>query len=77
MKKYLHYSDSHIESEILRYISDPGQGLAYKVGELTFLKLRDMYLKKHPGQIKEYHKLILEIGPCSLDRLIDEFISKY
>ena len=53
MKKYLYYSDSHIESEILRYISDPGQGLAYKVGELTFLKLRDMYLKKHPGQIKE------------------------
>lgn len=77
MKKYLYYSQANLESEILRYISDPGQGLAYKVGELTFLKLRDMYLKKYPGKIKEYHKLIMEIGPCSLDRLIDEFISKY
>jgi len=77
MNKYLHYSQSHIESEILRYISDPGQGLAYKIGELTFLKLRDLYLEKYPGKIIEYHKLIMDIGPCSLDRLIDEFISKY
>lgn len=77
MKKYLHYSQVNIENEIIRYICDPGQGLAYKVGELTFLKLRNMYLKKYPGKIKEYHHLIMEIGPCSLDRLIDEFISKY
>ena len=77
MKKYLHYSQMNIENEIVRYICDPGQGLAYKVGELTFLKLRDLYLEKYPGKIIDYHKLIMEIGPCSLDNLIKEFLLKY
>ena len=77
MKQYLHYTQSHIENELIRYICDPGQGLAYKVGELTFLKLRDIYLDKYPGKIIDYHKLIMDIGPCSLDMLIKEFLSRY
>jgi len=77
MKQYLHYTQSHIENELIRYICDPGQGLAYKVGELTFLKLRDLYLEKYPDKIIDYHKLIMEIGPCSLDHLIEEFLSRY
>ena len=77
MQKYLYYSQENIENEIIRYICDPGQGLAYKVGELTFLKLRDLYLKKYPDKIIDYHKLIMNIGPCSLDHLINEFLSKY
>jgi uncharacterized protein (DUF885 family) len=77
MKQYLHYTQSHIENELIRYICDPGQGLAYKVGELTFLKLRDIYLEKYPGKIIDYHKLIMDIGPCSLDMLIKEFLSRY
>lgn len=76
MKQLLPYHDEIIKNEIIRYICDPSQALSYKVGELTFLLLRDKYLEKYPDDIKGYHKLIFEIGPCSLDSLLKEFIKK-
>ena len=76
MQKYLHYDDSLVRNEIIRYICIPSQALSYKVGELTILFLRDKYLKKFPEDIKGFHKLIFEIGPCSLDLLVKEFIKR-
>ena len=76
MKKYLQYSDELIKNEIIRYICIPTQALSYKVGELTILCLRDKYLKKYPDDIKGFHKLFFDVGPCSLDLLIKEFIKK-
>lgn len=76
MKKYLDDSDKLIKNEILRYICIPSQALAYKVGELTMLFLRDRYLKLYPDDIKGFHKMIFDIGPCSLDILVKEFIKK-
>jgi len=64
-------------NEIIRYISIPGQALTYKVGEQTFLFLRDEYLKAYPGKIKDFHELIIELGPLPLDILIQEFKKKY
>ena len=76
MQKYLHYDDLLVRNEIIRYICIPSQALSYKVGELTILFLRDKYLKKFPEDIKGFHKLIFEIGPCSLDLLVKEFIKR-
>ena len=76
MKKHLDYTDLVIKNEIIRYICIPTQALSYKVGELTILFLRDRYLKKFPDDIKGFHQLIFDIGPCSLDLLVKEFIKK-
>ena len=65
-----------IKNELIRYICIPTQALSYKVGELTFLFLRDLYLKNNKNNIKDYHKFIMDIGPCPLDLLIKEFIKK-
>ena len=76
MKQHLDYTDIVIKNEIIRYICIPSQALSYKVGELTLLFLRDRYLKQYPDDIKGFHKLIFDIGPCSLDLLIKECIKK-
>jgi uncharacterized protein (DUF885 family) len=76
MKRYLNYSDELIKNEIIRYACIPSQALSYKVGELTMLFLRDQYLKKYPDKLKDFHKLIFDIGPCSLELLIKEFIKR-
>ena len=76
MQKHLDYTDEVIRNEIIRYICTPSQALSYKVGELTLLFLRDRYLKKYPGDIRGFHKLMFDIGPCSLDLLIKECIKR-
>ena len=76
MQKYLHYDDLLVRNEIIRYICIPSQALSYKVGELTILFLRDRYLAKYPDDLKGFHQLIFDIGPCSLDLLLKEFIKK-
>jgi len=76
MKQYLLYSDDLVRNEIIRYICIPSQALSYKIGELTILFLRDRYLKKYPDDIKGFHKLMFDVGPCSLDLLVKEFIKK-
>ena len=70
-KKNTVLPDSEIEAEVYRYSAMPGQALAYKIGELTILDLRDKYLKKG-GKIKKFHRLVLEDGPLPLDILIEK-----
>ena len=64
-------------NEIIRYISLPGQALTYKVGEQLFIFLRNEYLKVYPGKIKDFHELIIELGPLPIDILMEEFKKKY
>jgi hypothetical protein len=33
-------------------------------------------MKKYPDKLKDFHKLIFDIGPCSLELLIKEFIKR-
>lgn len=73
MKSNLQLSDTIIHKELLRYNNLPGQALSYKIGEKTFLYLRNKYLK-NGGFIKNFHQIIMKIGPCPLDTLIDVFI---
>jgi len=73
MKKYFKYdSDDFIKNQILRYSSNPGQALTYKIGEQVILHLKKDFLKKN-NDIKAFHKIILDIGPCPLDLLVKQF----
>jgi len=62
-------SSTEIKNEIDRYITWPGQALAYKIGELKFQELK-LKAKDEMGDafdIKDFHDIILEsVGPLSI-----------
>ena len=67
-------------AEIDRYISWPGQALAYKMGQLEIVKLRkEAQLKLGPKfDIREFHAQILNSGALPLTILeakIDRWIA--
>ena len=70
MKDNLTYDDSHIHNELGRYISMPGQAVTYKIGEKTILYLRKHFLD-HGYSLKDFHKYIMDIGPCPLDTMLE------
>ena len=72
MKEHLNYSEPTIHRALLRYIDLPGQALTYKIGERTILYLRNKYLR-NGGTIKDFHEIIMRLGPCPLNPLIDYF----
>jgi uncharacterized protein (DUF885 family) len=69
-----------VNTEVNRYISWPGQALAYKMGELKIKELR----KKAEDQLKDkfdiraFHDLILSQGTVTLpilEKMVDRFIA--
>jgi uncharacterized protein (DUF885 family) len=73
MKSYLkNESDSFIDDQILRYSANPVQALTYKIGEQVILFLKKEFMKKNKD-LKAFHKIILDIGPCPLELLIEKF----
>ena len=72
------FADSDVESEIERYIVWPGQALAYKVGMIKILELREK-AKQQLGNafdIKEFHKRVLMNGSLPLT-LLEQQIDTY
>jgi len=73
--------DVNIQSEVDRYIAWPSQALAYKVGQLKILELRER-AKTALGakfDLKEFHDQVLDAGALPLDVLsdrIDGWIAK-
>ena len=67
-----------INTEVDRYISWPGQALAYKVGELKITELRQKTENALRDQfdIREFHNIILQKGTLTLP-LMEEEVAAY
>jgi uncharacterized protein (DUF885 family) len=67
-------AQNNIENEVDRYLGDPGQALAYKVGQLEILSLRDE-AKKRLGDkfdLKGFHEVVLRNGAIALPVLREQ-----
>ncbi|MXP28442.1 DUF885 family protein [Porphyrobacter algicida] len=73
-------SQREVGTEVDRYISWPGQALAYKLGEMTILKVRHKAEKALGPKfdIRKFHDVVLSLGSVPLpvlEQRIDAFIA--
>jgi uncharacterized protein (DUF885 family) len=69
--KYTAMDEPNIQTEVDRYIGWPGQALAYKLGQLEILKLREEARQKlgEKFDIRAFHDEVIGNGPLPLDVL--------
>lgn len=80
LTNYTSLGSNDISFEVNRYVTIPGQALAYKIGEIKFKELRrraeDRLGEKF--DLKGFHKTVLRNGPMSftnLQKVVDRWIS--
>jgi uncharacterized protein (DUF885 family) len=81
MKDNTTLTDANIDAEVNRYISTPGQALAYKLGELKIRELRARAEQSLGGKfdLRRFHDAVLSQGAVPLDTLeaqIDAWIAE-
>jgi uncharacterized protein (DUF885 family) len=72
--RYTAMDEPNVQSEVDRYIAWPGQALAYKLGQLEILRLREEAKQKLGSKfdLKAFHDEIVGAGPLPLDVLHSE-----
>ena len=72
--RYTAMDEPNVQSEVDRYIAWPGQALAYKLGQLEILKLREEAQRKLGDKfdVRAFHDEILGNGALPLDVLDSE-----
>ena len=72
-------AQNNIENEVDRYLSWPGQALAYKLGQLEILKLREEGKKRLGSRfdIKGFHDVVLRNGAVALPVLREQVEAYY
>jgi uncharacterized protein (DUF885 family) len=80
MKAHTALSDHEITIEVDRYINDPGQALAYKLGEMLIRRKRAEAEAKLGAQFDQrwFHDVLLGLGSVplpTLERVLDEWIA--
>lgn len=81
LKKYTANSEADIISEVERYIANPGQATAYKIGQLKILELRAK-AEKELGDffnLQRFHDALLENGALPLpiwEKNMNEWLEK-
>ena len=80
MKDNSALTDANIEAEINRYISNPGQALAYKIGQMKIEELRARAEKELGAKfdLRRFHDAVLGQGSVPMDALeaqIDAWIA--
>jgi uncharacterized protein (DUF885 family) len=69
--------EEFLASEIVRYLSAPGQAISYKLGERAWLEGRAAARAAHGGSfdLKSWHMAALSLGALGLDDLAAELAS--
>jgi uncharacterized protein (DUF885 family) len=74
-------NESEVVSEVERYMGQPGQACAYKVGQLKILELRERARAALGSKfnLRDFHAVVLENGGVpltALELLVNDWISK-
>ena len=80
MRDHTGMGEKEVTAEIERYLVIPGQALAYKVGMMKILELRERAKQKLGAKfdLKEFHDVVLKNGAMPLtllERTVDEWIA--
>ncbi len=72
--RYTAMDEPNVQTEVDRYIAWPGQALAYKLGQLEILRLREEARQKRGSKfdLRAFHDEVVGSGPLPLDVLHTE-----